>query len=106
MGRLVSRMRTRTSFARIDHLTVRDDADEPVKAAATAELRAVVGRALSEGHRVLVVPLLLSYGGIEAGIRARLEGLDVTFSGQARLPDDRIAGWVVGQVERFAPSSR
>ncbi len=62
-------------FARVDYLTVRDDAPEPIRGAATAELRKTVEKATAEGHRVLIVPLLLSYGGIEQGIRKRLEGL-------------------------------
>ena len=106
MGRLAALVRERTRFVRIDYLTVRDDADEPVRAAATAGLRSVVGRGLAEGHRVLVVPLLLSYGGIEAGIRARLEGLEVTISPQALLPDPRVTRWVVDCVDRSGASAR
>jgi sirohydrochlorin ferrochelatase len=104
MGRLAERIGRRTPFARIDTLTVRDDAAEPVKAAATTELRAAVSRGLAEGHRVLLVPLLISYGGIEKGIRQRLQGLEFTMSPQALLPDDRIAAWVLASVERSAPA--
>jgi hypothetical protein len=50
---------------------------------------------VSEGHRVLIVPLLLSYGGIEAGIRKRLNGLDYVMAEQGLMPDDRIARWVL-----------
>jgi len=43
---------------------------------------------------VLIVPLLLSYGGIETGIRKRLDGLDYAMSPQALLPDARLARWI------------
>ncbi|MEK7405540.1 MAG: CbiX/SirB N-terminal domain-containing protein, partial [Acidobacteriota bacterium] len=78
MGALVERMRTASAFQRIEYLTVRDDAPEPVRSQATAELREVVERAIQQGYKVLVVPLLISYGGIEKGIRQRLEGLSYT----------------------------
>ncbi len=98
MGILVEAMRTRTDFGRIEHLTVRDDASEPVRGQATEELRAVVEGAVDEGKSVLIVPLLLSYGGIEAGIRERLEGLPYRMARQALLPDERLSEWVLLQV--------
>ena len=87
-----------TRFSRIEHLTVRDDASEPVREQATAELRAVVEGAVGEAKSVLVVPLLLSYGGIEAGIRERLEGLAYRMADQALLPDERLSQWVLMQA--------
>lgn len=95
MSRLAAVMRKDTTFARIDVITVRDDAGEPVRAVATKELRGLVEQARSEGHRVLIVPLLLSYGGIEAGIKKRLDGLDYTMGAQGLLPDERLATWVL-----------
>jgi outer membrane receptor for ferrienterochelin and colicins len=83
------------AFARIETLTVRDDADDAVRNRATADLRASVERARADGHRALVVPLLLSFGGIENGIRKRLDGLDYAMSDQALLPDPRIARWII-----------
>ena len=98
MGVLVEAMRPRTGFSRIEHLTVRDDASEPVRDQATEELRAVVEGAVDEGKSVLIVPLLLSYGGIETGIRRRLEGLPYRMAHQALLPDERLSEWVLLQV--------
>ena len=98
MAILVEAIRPRTGFSRIEHLTVRDDASEPVRDQATEELRAVVEGAVDEGKSVLIVPLLLSYGGIETGIRRRLEGLPYRMAGQALLPDDRLSEWVLLQV--------
>lgn len=98
MSLLVKRMRAAASFSRIDHLTVRDDAPDDVQAKATQELRSVVERGAEEGKSVLIVPLLLSYGGIEKGIRERMEGLDYRMASQGLLPDDRLAGWVLAQA--------
>lgn len=98
MDVLAERMRARTRFGRIERLTVRDDAAEPVREQATAELRAVVEEAVAEGKSVLIVPLLLSYGGIETGIRRRLEGLPYRMADQALLPDERLSEWVLLQA--------
>ena len=98
MNVLVERIRPRTRFSRIEHLTVRDDASDPVREQATAELRAVVEGAVQEGRSVLIVPLLLSYGGIETGIRRRLEGLPYRMADQALLPDERLSEWVLMQA--------
>jgi sirohydrochlorin cobaltochelatase len=89
------RMTQAVPFASVDVITVRDDAPAPIRDAASAELRALVTRRAGEGRRVLIVPVLLSFGGIEAGIRKRLEGLDYTMGKQGIIPDDRLAAWVL-----------
>ena len=98
MHSLVERMQLRTRFSRIEYLTVRDDASDPVREQATANLRAVVEGAVQEGDSVLIVPLLLSFGGIEVGIRRRLEGLPYRMADQALLPDERLSEWVLIQA--------
>lgn len=97
---LAERMQAESRFGRIEYLTVRDDAPDPIRSEATAELRRVVERATSEGNKVLVVPLLLAYGGIEEGIKQRLAGLSYTMSARALLPDERLAQWVRLSVSR------
>lgn len=82
-------------FHAVDYLTVKDDAPKPVRDAATAELRNLVSRRLGEGKRVLIVPLLLSFGGIEKGIATRLEGLPYTMADAALMPDARLEQWVL-----------
>jgi hypothetical protein len=94
MKELASGVDQTTDFASIDYLTVRDDAPKPIRDAATAELRALVERRIGEGRSVLIVPLLLSYGGIEQGLRERLKGLDYRMADQGLTPDDRIVQWV------------
>jgi sirohydrochlorin ferrochelatase len=99
MRRLAAQMETVTPYAAIRYLTVRDDAPQPIKDAATAELRALVEEQRQQNRRVLVVPLLLSYGGIEKGIRQRLDGLTYVMAERALMPDDRLAAWIM-QVTR------
>ena len=81
-------------YASVDAITVRDDAPAAIKDAATRDLRQLVARRRAEQRRVLIVPVLLSYGGIEAGIRTRLEGLEHTMATAALAPDPRLAQWV------------
>ena len=99
MAVLAEAMRPKSNFKRIEYLTVRDDAPEPIRSQATAEFRAVVKKATDEGSNVLIVPLLLSFGGIEKGIIKRLEGLEYKMTEQALLPDERLAKWVLLSVE-------
>lgn len=95
MRSLVGHMRGKSNFKRIEYLTVRDDAPEEIRSRAAEELRTVVKRASNETSRVLIVPLLLAYGGIEEGIKKRLEGLDYQLADQALLPDERLVQWVL-----------
>lgn len=99
MSQIANEMKAESSYKRIDYLTVRDDAPEPIRSRATEEFRSIVKRALDERSSVLIVPLLLSYGGIEEGVKKRLAGLDYTISPQGLLPDARIAQWVIRSVE-------
>lgn len=98
MAKLAAQVRAAAPFAAVEYLTVRDDAGPEIKAAATRELRAKVEQQRALGRRVLVVPHLLSFGGIEQGLRKRLEGLDYTMTAQALMPDDRIVEWVLASV--------
>ena len=98
MAALAKQMSAGHKFKRIEYMTVRDDAPDPIRSNATAELRKVVERASGEGNRVLIVPLLLSYGGIEQGVKKRLEGLQYTIPGQGLLPDARLEKWVLSSV--------
>jgi sirohydrochlorin ferrochelatase len=102
MRALAAGIHGQVPFASVDALTVRDDAPEPVKEAATKELRHVVESRTREGRRVLVVPLLLSYGGIEQGIRKRLDGLTYVMPEQGLTPDDRLATWILAMAQSSA----
>ena len=95
MAVLAGHVRAAVPFAAVEYMTVRDDAGPAMREAATRELRDTVARHTAAGRRVLVVPHLLSFGGIEQGIRKRLEGLDYTMASQALMPDDRLIEWVL-----------
>jgi hypothetical protein len=100
MATIAERIRSTETFASIDYLTLRDDAPKPVRDQATAELRALVSNHSQAGRRVLVVPLLISFGGIERGLRERLEGLPYTIADAALMPDPRLAAWVLTMSDR------
>lgn len=91
---LADQMRSSSSYGSIDYLTVRDDAPEPMRKQAANALRTIVQQRLEEKKRVLIVPLLMSFGGIERGVKERLEGLDYVMAPQGLMPDDRLAAWV------------
>jgi sirohydrochlorin ferrochelatase len=99
MDSLVKQMSVRASYARVEYVTLRDDAEAPVRDQATADLRKAAQSANDAGYHVLIVPLLLSYGGIENGLRQRLDGFEHTMSPQGLLPDPRIAQWVLESAQ-------
>jgi len=94
MAVLAETVKASAPYASVDYMTVRDDAGPAMREAATKELRDKVQAQIAQGRRVLIVPHLMSFGGIEQGIRKRLEGLDYTMTAQALMPDDRIALWI------------
>jgi hypothetical protein len=100
MRSLAARIGQMERFASIEYLTLRDDAPTPVRDAATAQLRSIVQREFAAGHRALIVPLLISFGGIERGLRERLDGLTYTLAEAALMPDDRLATWVLTIAEK------
>lgn len=94
LGVIADGIKAAAPYAAVEYLTVRDDAPKPLRDAAAAELRSVVERHSAQGRRVLIVPILLSFGGIEQGVRARLEGLPYTMADRGLMPDPRIEQWI------------
>jgi len=95
---LADHVQAATPFASVDYMTVRDDAGPAMREAATKDLRDRVAQQVAAGRTVLIVPHLLSFGGIEQGIRKRLDGLTYTMTSQALMPDERIAEWVLASL--------
>lgn len=91
---LAEQVQAAAPFASVDYMTVRDDAGAAMREAATKDLRHRVELQVAAGRTVLIVPHLMSFGGIEQGIRKRLEGLSYVMTEQALMPDERIAQWV------------
>jgi sirohydrochlorin ferrochelatase len=99
MHSLASQISARHHYARVDVATLRDDADASIRDAATAALRKKAEADNAAGYHVIVVPLFLSYGGIEDGLRQRLDGIEHTLSSKPLLPDPRIADWVLDSAK-------
>lgn len=91
---LADQVKASAPYASVDYMTVRDDAGPAMREAATRDLRERVEKQVAAGRTVLIVPHLMSFGGIEQGIRKRLEGLTYTMTEQALMPDARIIEWV------------
>lgn len=98
MASLAGRIRRTEPFASVDYLTLRDDAPKPVRDRATAELRQLVLKRSEEGRRVLIAPLLVSFGGIDRRLRERLEGLTYTVADAGLAPDERLVTWVLAMA--------
>ena len=94
LASLGSGIKASTTFKAVEWQTVRDDAPEPIRGDAATELRNRVTRLAAGGDRVLIVPVVISFGGIEQGVRKRLDGLAYTMPAQGLLPDPRIAQWI------------
>jgi sirohydrochlorin ferrochelatase len=83
-----------TGYAAVDVISLRDDAPAPIRDAATESLRAAVTAHRNAGRDVLIVPILLSFGGIEEKLKSRLAGLAYRMPAQGIAPDARLIEWV------------
>jgi sirohydrochlorin ferrochelatase len=99
MAVLAQQVKASAPYASVDYMTVRDDAGPAMREAATKELRDKVSAQVAQGRKVLIVPHLMSFGGIEQGVIKRLEGLDYTMTKQAIMPDGRIVQWVLASAQ-------
>jgi sirohydrochlorin ferrochelatase len=99
MAVLAQHVKSHAPYASVDYMTVRDDAGPAMREAATKELRDKVSAQVAQGRKVLIVPHLMSFGGIEQGVIKRLEGLDYTMTKQALMPDGRLVQWVLASAQ-------
>jgi len=81
-------------------VSLRDDADEPIRNQATKELRGFVAASKAQGRTPAILPLLLSSGGIEAGILQRLEGLEYLWEGEALLPSSLLDDYIISRSKQ------
>ncbi len=88
-----------TSFREVTYLTLRDDAPEEIYNAAKQHFRSVVETANQNGGSAIIVPVLLSKGGIEKRLKQRLDGLDYVWDGHTILPDKRITKFMRVSIE-------
>lgn len=96
---MTARLKTETPYRSIRHVSLRDDAPVAVKDAAVVELRKLVQEASQTGG-ALVVPFLISEGGIEAKIPVHLKGLDYRFYSKGLLPHPNIQKWLARQIDQ------
>ncbi len=95
---VMERLNRMRAFAMIVTATVPPDAAQ-APADEVAVLRRVLEREIARGRQVLVVPVLTSYGGAEAAIRERLQGLSYEVTKSAPMPDDRLVAWIVARAD-------
>jgi hypothetical protein len=85
-------------FASIVTTALAPDASEG-SADHVAQLRRTLEREIALGRRILVVPVLTSYGGTEAAIKEQLQGLPHEMAKSALMPDDRLVAWIVARAD-------
>lgn len=79
-------------------VSLQDDAPKVIKEKRTKELRLRVEKASKKNKKMLILPLLLSHGGIEKGIIERLKGLEYVWAGQTILPDPRLREFFLERI--------
>jgi sirohydrochlorin cobaltochelatase len=100
LNRLGQRLRTAHGFRDVVAVTLREDAPPKIRDRATRAFRtAVTGP--GDGSETLVIPLLLSAGGIEKGIPTRLEGLRYRL-GDPLLYHPSVSRWIERRVRDAA----
>ncbi|WP_041354763.1 sirohydrochlorin chelatase [Nitrosococcus halophilus] len=90
-------------FHEVRYLTHRTDAPEAIRARAREAFRTAAQEASYHGKAV-VIPVLLSAGGIEGAIRNDLKGLTFHF-GQPPLPHPNVQRWVEAQYYQLTGQS-
>ncbi|MBI5247074.1 MAG: hypothetical protein HY923_07820 [Elusimicrobia bacterium] len=97
LDRLAGRVRERGGFRAAGAAMLRDDSPPAVRAAAVSRLRKSV--AFAEG-RAIVVPVLISRGGIEKKIEKDLAGLKYAWDGKTLMPHEGFDSWVLRRAEQ------
>jgi sirohydrochlorin ferrochelatase len=102
LQRLADEVREQLPFKHAVGATLQDDAPPEVRKAAVDRLRAQVDK-LSKRTDVIVVPVLISKGGIEGKLKTDLAGLQYRWNGQTLAPDPLLAKWIESRVAQAAP---
>lgn len=87
------------TFRNVAYLTLRDDASKDIYNAAKEHFRNVVKKANLDNGSALIIPVLMSNGGIEDRLEKRLHGLDYEWTSHTLLPDERITEFMESSVE-------
>jgi len=84
-------------FYNIHVFTLRDDAEKDISDRKTKELQNLVKNSTLANRKPLIVPVLLAPGGIEEGIKERLQGLTYTLSPKMLAPDHHLIEWIIDE---------
>lgn len=98
LKRLSDRLQTRGGYRGVEAATFRDDASSDERQQALLLLRKKVEAIPQAGGKALVVPLILSGGGIEHKISLELRGIPYSYNNKALLPDSRLSEWIRSQL--------
>lgn len=82
-------------FAEASELVLRDDSPSSIREERTRQLRAKVEELNQKSITPVIIPVLLSSGGIEKGIFERLKGLNYKIQTQFLMPHAKIVDWIV-----------
>lgn len=104
MQKLAGYVRERGGFKEVEVATWRSDAPKEIKDKAIYKLRTMV-KASREDGRVIIIPHLLSSGGVENEIVEALKGLTYIFNGKTLLPHENITIWIEKQVKEALAKS-
>lgn len=105
MQKLAAYVREKGEFKEVKVATWRSDAPKEIKDKAIYELRTMVEASGKDG-RVIIIPHLLSSGGVENEIVEALKGLTYIFNGKTLLPHENITIWIEKQIkEELAKST-
>lgn len=82
-------------------ISLRDDAPAEVRDQMTRDLRRVINEASDKGKISLILPLLISKGGIEGGILERVKDLDYVWSGETLFPDQKLQDVILSRLQNI-----
>lgn len=86
-------------FNDFSYFTLRDDSPKVIRDERTRLLRQKVQDLNQQNISPIIVPVLLSSGGIEKGIFERLEGLQYKIQNKFLMPHQRIIDWISNSAE-------
>jgi hypothetical protein len=83
------------TFSDFSYLTLRDDSPGPIRNERTRLLRKKIQELNENNITPIIIPVLLSSGGIESGIFERLQGLNYKIQEKFLMPDEKMIDWII-----------
>ena len=82
------------AFSDFSYFTLRDDSPSPIRDERTRMLRNKILELNENNITPIIIPVLLSSGGIESGILDRLQGLNYKIQVKFLMPDQNMIDWI------------